>query len=681
MRYGTTLVLAIVVVLAAALIWTYRDQLTGEPKPPEKPAETLPLVEGMRIEDVASATLEETSADGRATTTWALKKSDDAWRLTAPVEFAADRYAVTMLLRAAVEARYRQALEVGGKNRPTLAALGLAPPVFRLTLTTAAADQKPARTVIVEIGRRSAFGEGLYVHLAEEARPGAETAKVVALETADLLEEVRQPIEAYRLRELVNLGQDDLVRIDLDGEKGKARLDRSETDAGRWVLSEPPATRADAETASSLVRAALGARAETFVADQPEDLSLYGLAPPRLTLVLWKKGLEAPKTEPATGKEGKPAKPEPIEAATLRFGAWADLRHEKVYALSSDGKTVVTVDAATWKDLDKGAQDLRDRRVVAIEPRLAARIHVRVPARLASTPAARLTAGGADVAYDLAKGEGGTWTLLVPARAEAKADAEAVEALLGEVAGLKVLYFAEGENQRLAEKFAADGSIRIQLENEPSMRGFEIGKAPEAPLLVKNLQEDWVGRANEKDFNQLRQDWFAYLDKTVFAFDPKEATRITVRTPARSFTLEKKDGAWHAIQTRSFAIEKEDSAWHAIRPTDLKPAADFAVDLVKEIQNLRCSAFRAATKNFKPYNLRTGEITVTVTLAPPQEGAAPREQTFYLAHDDKGKVVGRIEGGDLVFEVSEDLFRLLSGHPLPEPPSTAPAEAEPAGDD
>jgi hypothetical protein len=673
MRYGTTLVLAVVVVLAAALIWTYRDQLTGEPKPPEKPAETLPLVEGMRIEDVASATLEETSADGRVTTKWALKKSDDAWRLTAPVEFAADPYAVAWLLRAAVEARYRQALEVGGKNQPTLAALGLAPPAFRLTLTTEAADRYLARTVALEIGRRSAFGEDLYVHLAEEARPGAETAKVVVLETADLLEEVRQPIEAYRLRELVNLGQDDLVRIDLDGEKGKARLDRSETNAGRWGLSEPLAARADAETASSLVRAALGARAETFVADHPEDLSLYGLAPPRLTLVLWKKGLEAPKTEPATGKEGKPAKPEPIEAATLRFGAWADLRHEKVYALSSDGKTVVTVDAATWKDLDKGAQDLRDRRVVAIEPRLAARIHVRVPARL--------TAGGADVAYDLAKGEGETWTLLVPARPEAKADAEAVEALLGEVADLKVLYFAEGENQRLAEKFAADGSIRIQLENEPSMRGFEIGKAPEAPLLVKNLQEDWVGRANEKDLNQLRQDWLAYLDKTVFAFDPKEATRITVRTPARSFALEKKDGAWHAIQTRSFAIEKEDSAWHAIRPTDLKPAADFAVDLVKEIQNLRCSAFRAATKNFKPYNLRTGDITVTVTLAPPQEGAAPREQTFYLAHDDKGKVVGRIEGGDLVFEVSEDLFRLLSGHPLPESPSTAPAEAEPADDD
>jgi hypothetical protein len=65
MRYTTTLILAVIVFIAAALIYVYRDQLTGEAKPPEKPSETKALIENVKVDDLASATVEERAKDGK----------------------------------------------------------------------------------------------------------------------------------------------------------------------------------------------------------------------------------------------------------------------------------------------------------------------------------------------------------------------------------------------------------------------------------------------------------------------------------------------------------------------------------------------------------------------------------------------------------------------------------------
>ncbi|MBE3100014.1 MAG: DUF4340 domain-containing protein [Planctomycetes bacterium] len=640
MKYTTTLVLAAIVLALAVLIYVYRDQLTGPAKPPERPSETLALLADVKMDDLVSATLEEPAGEGKFKTKVAFKKADGKWRMTEPVDGAADDYEVGRLLRAAVEGKYRQSVEPGAKGQPTLASLGLEPPAFRLVLATAAKGQEPARTITVGVGRRSALGEGLYVRVDDQP-------KAAILERADLLERARDKTNTYRSRDLVALAREDVVRISLDGEKGKAQIDRSDKDKDRWVMAQPMAARVDPEAASSLVRAALGPSAKEFIEDDPKDLARYGLDKPRLTVTLWKQGPppEKPKEEKKDEKAGEKKdekkaeeKPQPVKAATLRFGAGADIKNETVYFLTDDGKHVVSVEASNFKDLDKGPTDLRDKHVLALDTSKATKATVKLPAKLAG--------GAAEIAYELARKDG-TWMLLVAGRPEAKADAAAVEGLLKELADLKVLYFAEGEHADVAKGFAPQGSLRIQVEGEAAEQGFDIGGPGEIPSLLKNLREDWIGRVNEKGFTYLAKGWLDYLDKQVFSFDPKKVKSVAIQTADRKVVLEKKDDAWKMLS-----------------PVEAEPASAFAPDLLDQVQDLRCNKYAAATKDLKPYNLEKPELVCTVTLAPEKEGEKPVEKVLALSHYEKSRIAGRADQGDLVFEVPAAVFAALAGEPL-----------------
>ena len=535
-------------------------------------------------------------------------------------------------------------VEPGAKGQPTLESLDLAPPAYRLTLTTAAKGAAPARTIIVSIGKRSAVGAGLYVRVDDSP-------KVAVLERADILERAEEKTNTYRSRDLITVPRDDVVRIDIEGEKtaekGRVELDLASKEQDRWVLSQPIAARADEEAAGAAVRAATGASARDFIEDSPKDLARYGLDKPRLTVTVWKKGAEAPKPETAAKAEEKaPPKPEPVKAAVLRFGSWADLKHDTVYCLTEDSKHVVTVSASTFKDLNHSAAEIRDKHVLAVEWPKATQITVRIPAKLAE--------GNAEVSYELVK-SGGEWKLKAAGRPEVKADTEAVEGLEKDLSELKVLYYAEGENADLAKSFTPAGAVRVKLEGEPTEKGLEFGGAGEVPSLVKNIREDWVGRFNEKTLTVLRRDCLALIDRQVFKVDPKKVARIAIQTADRKVVLEKKADKWRLIE-----------------PVSEETQPSFVADLFGNLEDLRCEKFVAAAKHalsaaegdFKPYGLDPAEVTCTLTLEPEKKDAKAVEQVLRLGHWEKSKVVGRADSDDLVFQVQSSLFQTVTDEPV-----------------
>lgn len=652
MRYTTTLILAVVVLAAVVLIVIYKDELTGEPEPRQESADALTLLEDLPAGNLTAVTLEEIADDGQARTKATFVRKDDKWRLSEPVDAPADDYEVGQLVREAVEGKYRQTLAAGKTGQPALKALGLDPPAYRLTVTGTPKgkdaekekdkEKTPPKTVVVEIGRKTPVGKGLYVRLADAA-------KVVVLDSADLLDRARKPLKDYRSRNLVDLLRDDVVRIEVEGPKGALRLDRSDDDNQRWVLSKPLAARADSEAVSDILRKALGIMAADFVEDKAKDLAGYGLAEPRLVLSLYKAGKPPEKPKGEDEKKGEADKkdeakaeprPEPVRAAVLKFGASADLKHESVYLTLDDAKAVVTVEAGDFKGLDKGLVDLRDKRVLALEKDRATQVGLRVPAKLAETDK--------DIAYDLAKTDG-KWNVKVEGRPDAPADAAAVDDLLKELQDLKVMYFAEGENADAAKGYKALGSVRVQMAKDSAAGGFEIGgTGADVPALVKNIREDWVGRINPKDLKSLRKDWLELLDRQVLALEPKKATRLAIRAPDRTLVFEQKDGKWAMTD-----------------PAQIDARATFAADRIEDLANLACTKYLAATKDVKPFGLQEGELAVTVTLAPEKDGEKPVEKTLLLAHHKDAKIVGRLAGGDLVFEVPLALFKDFADEPLP----------------
>ncbi|MFO8013602.1 MAG: DUF4340 domain-containing protein [Phycisphaerae bacterium] len=686
MRYTTTLILALVVIAGVVLVAVYYDELTGEgpAEEPDKPTAAKRLIEDIDLDDVTGAILQEKDAEGNLVTRLAVEKTDDdEWRLTEPVTGAADDYTVRQLLRAAVEGRYRDTLDPGAEGQPTLADLALDPPTYRLTLDAVVDAQ--TRTVTLAVGRKAAIGGGVYVRRDGEDR-------VVRFEQDDLLTRARQPLEKFRDTNLVDLVRDEVLRVTIRAPGTTLRLDRAEDEEDRWVLAEPLAARADPDAVSELLRTAVGLIAADFVKDGVQDFGAYGLAEPRLTVTLYTAGKkdedkdegeetkdEAKDEDEAKQKDGeedekKPAEPEP--AVRIAFGGWADLEQESVYARLGDSQTVVSVEKQDFTKLDKSLKDLRDRHVVALDADRAEEVAVDLPADLAD--------GDEPVAYRLTKTDG-TWHVQTEGGEPMKADAGAVDELLEELEGLKVLYFAEGARADAAEGFKPAGSVRLKVEKKAAEVGFEFGaRKDDVPSLVRNLREDWVGRINEKDLEHLGRPWLRMVDKQVMAFDSGRATRLAVRGPDRTAVFEKEDGAWTMTA-----------------PVEEKPKAGFVTDRLDDLKDLQAEKVLAATDDFKTWNLADGQLAVTVTLEPDETEAAaggdadsdageakdegkdeeadeakeeakeeeaadaePAEQTLVLARHEKAKVVGRREGRGLVYELPLSLMKDLASEPL-----------------
>jgi len=702
MRYSTTLILALIVLAAACILYFYRDELTTKPATPPKPTASKPLVEGLEPDDITEATLQETGPDGTRTTKLAITSTGKGkWRLTEPVAGAADEYEIRRLLRAALEGQFRSSFQAGAEGSPTLKDINLEPPAYRLTLKGKGEKDAEPRTILIDIGSTPAVGSGVYVRLDGQG-------EVRVLESADLYDRVRERADKYRDRNLVDLKRDDVVRIELAGEKGKVRLDRAEGDTERWILAKPHA-RADTDTVATLLRTALGLMAADFVKDHVENFDRYGLTEPRLTVTLVaktetdkadeKKDDDQPKEGEKNAKPDEKKKPAETETAlTIAFGGWADLKQQSVYARVGDSTSVVAVEKGDFLKLDKGPTDLRDKHVLGIDTTKALEVRVRVPAALAE--------GNKPLAYDLTKTDG-TWHVKANGHEKMKADPAAVDALLKELGDLKVIYFAEGDDAD-AKAFKATGSVRIQMENETAAAGIEFAtQGGDGPAFVRNIREDWVGRINEKDLVQLKKDWLQMLDKQVLDFDPDRVTRLAIRGPDHTNVFEKKDGQWTMTQ-----------------PIEAEPRAAFVLDRLDDLKALKCEKVLATTQDFEAWNLEQGELAVTVTLKPeetppapapaaetetgkpaekktddetPAEGekaadakpkdaapktdktpagktsetpaadkpATPVEITLILAHSKEAKVVARVVGRDLVYQFPLATLKDLASEPLP----------------
>jgi hypothetical protein len=630
MRYTTTAVLAVLAVAAVVLIIIFWDPLTGKgPKPPET-KQAQPLVKGASADDVETVAVLVRGQDGTYAEKLALRKAEGKWRLTKPVDGPADDYEARRLARAAVEAEYRQAIDLGAGGAPAPASLGLESPRLRVTADLKKTDKHPARTVTIDVGSKSAFGNRLYVRLLDPE-------KVVVLESADLLDRAAEDVATYRSRTFVDLKSEEVVRVDLAGRQGKWRLDRSGEGADRWVLSEPMVARADPEVTDRLLRDALNLRIKAFIADGVQDLAAYGLQEPRLSITLWKKGAEPEKPKAdaeakadAEKPEEKPA-PKPEVAATLTFGSFADLKEKTVHAMAGSSGSVVSVDADTLKDLDKPAAGVRDKHVLALDTKRVTEVRLR----------------NEKGALDLAKKDDG-WVLKVPGREDTKADDEAVDGLLKELKDLKVLYFKDETEPGAAVPDDALG-VRLQLEGEASPRGFLLVLDEKAGSPVRNVREPWVGRLNEKDLVWFRKDWLAYPSKKVLALKTEDASRIIVKTPDREVTLERGE---------------DKKKWKLTAPAEAEADSDAAEGILTELVFLKPKAFIAAASDFGPYGLQEGQVVCTVTLKPAAEGAEPETRVLRLAVQPDGAIYGRAGPSDLVFEVAESVLHKVAAEPL-----------------
>jgi hypothetical protein len=365
MNFKTTLILLVLLVVVGTIVFfTNRSGDTNQTTDTKN--ETERKVLALDTADVEQITVEQPGGEKFTLE----RKGSSPWRLTAPVSAATDTWSVDSLVREVAELKSR--------NRVSLdaAAQGLAKPAYTVTLR-----DKAGKTHTLAVGSRSAIGDTLYVKLDTEDK-----AQVVP---GSLVEQLAKPAMSYRQPKLVETTQDQVEGITV-ARTGEPAIKVDRASFTEWKMTEPMAMSVEPSEVTGLITAVTGMSATEFVAeDAAAKAAQYGLDKPQLIVTLRPK---PPATQPAATQVAAPtvgsstggattkgtaataptSQPAPI---VIRFGRYVDVLKKDVYA-AVEGGPVVKLPVASLENFKKTPLELRDRKLIDIDPESVERVTI-----------------------------------------------------------------------------------------------------------------------------------------------------------------------------------------------------------------------------------------------------------------------------------------------------------------
>ena len=211
------------------------------------------------------------------------KKEDGGWLVTEPKQWAADTERVKDLLDQWTAARIEKFIDDAGTN---LAELGLSPPACRLTLSRLIASaSKEGKGQIV------AAGDDETTLLINDAPRDESGRMLVKLEIENSVYEVSNAIYRavsldplfYRDRDVLSMEPTNVVTITQLAEGRERFVQRDSGDAAFHAVP-PEAGVVDEEAVKDILMAVSRLHVTDYVADNPQDLTPFGLDTPRMTL-------------------------------------------------------------------------------------------------------------------------------------------------------------------------------------------------------------------------------------------------------------------------------------------------------------------------------------------------------------------------------------------------------------
>jgi len=296
----------------------------------------------------------------------ALAKQGDEWRITQPIQAAADSELVTRLLTDLLDSPIGQD---GG-----------------VTITTENQTQyglnKPSVQLVLHGGGKSRtlrYANSVPQRPTERFAVTDEVGKLFTLANHVTDELQDNAADEFRNRRLVRLDADDVRGVTIQSGSETTELRR---DGNTWKIVRPVDAVADESAGGNLASAVVDLEADEFVESNPADLAKYGLDRPRLTIT-------------ATGPSGE---------ETVAFGSSAGDDGGR-YARRQGENVVVTVADFLFDDVNKQYAELRNRNLLTFENDDVTRISLVNPSG----------------AVELEK-QGGAWQMLKPRRVPANAN-------------------------------------------------------------------------------------------------------------------------------------------------------------------------------------------------------------------------------------------------------------------
>ncbi len=427
------------------------------------------------------------------------------WTLVEPVRAETDFDAVDTLVGALDWANARRT--IGGVTAEDRERFGLAEPRLSAWFTVA------ERRVPIVIGGEDPQESGLYLQSDDES-----VAHVVG---RDLFEALDHDASWFRAKELLaDAAPSRAERVTIAGQGGERRLVHRD---GAWWIEAPVEGLASSGTVQEMLRELHDLRAEAFVADDPADLSPYGLDSPAHVV-----SLSRPRADGNATVE-----------ATLAVGRACDEHEGAVYARVGDGP-VVCVDADATAPLATSAEDLRERRLVTARDDEVERIEIVSGNR-------RLELWREERAWKLRSKEG-------PREHEATADRQGVSDLLRSLRDARVRSFAAADADTVRARGLGNPTATLSLHLASDVEDEE--RRAVVTLGLSDAEAAWFRRGDEPvvlALDPAARDLFTtsalpFRERRLVDEDDEEAARLLVRRANEREVVERTDEGWRVTE-------------------------------------------------------------------------------------------------------------------------------------
>lgn len=602
MNSKTTLILVLALLIAVAGIWWLRPESTTHD---DETSEASRQILSLDPDDVTG--FEIKSGDETACS---FEKDDGTWQMTSPIKGPAQSRVVADDVRVLADLKYEKAY--GPKDDPPgddLTSLSKPRRVAKLT-------DKSGKAHVLRIGNQQALSTRTYV-----SREGDD--KVYLVE-ADLNKTLKHKVNDYRGKRVTDINNADVVRIAVTGDESFTAAKES----GGWMIEEPEKGRADLTVINKIINGIANLTVTRFVADKPESLRIYGLEPPKVTVMITTKAKAAGDTSDDSANEGNQTQ--------VAFGSTIE---DTVFAriVGNESAGVFEVRKSVLDSVAPALSAVRDKRVVELVPARAEGI------TLSTQSGESLTLSRDGVNWMIAPA-GPTVPTEVAERA-------AVNDLLNTLRDLKAVGFEETAKP----EFGLDNPrVRIQVSEQGKPDPIELALGGLTPsqtgAYVRNVTEDFIAVIPADAAKKLDVPTVSFHSRDIIDVRPDRVSQIVIRRMSQKIVLQLRDGAWHMTS-----------------PIDAS-ANDTAVkDLVAELASLKGRAVVATGDQRTAFGLMQPMYTVELTITRPSpttmpagddaDTTPPAPETIVLfASRHDGSRYAMLEDGAYIYEVEEKLI-------------------------
>ena len=454
-----------------------------------------------------------------ADTSISLQRIDSTWHITEPFNLEANESAVDNIVNRLQTTDYDRLID---ETPDDLGRFGLADPEVEVTIEL---DDDSSHSLA--LGDGTPVGSNLFVRHGE--------GEAVYTTAADLKDAVNKSLFDLRNRSIMTFNEQEVARLELTAADLDASMQRQPVlsdGIARWKLDKPIEARADADAIGAYLSQLRNdeALAQPSECINDEELSIYGLDTPRLTVRIWTNDDSTISLE--IGNESE----EPVGYYARRIGS----------------ESVFVVPPALFDEAPDSITALRNRTVAEFARDRVNGIELEIDEK-----AVRLTKDGVD------------WKVVSPRLLEG--DTSTVSSLLTATLAMKATDFASGTASATRFGFSSPyARVVFNLEPLPSQDMSTDQPAETITMLIGNetqiepTESDSAAEVDEieepkptvgryitleneptvyvvasDDFSDITVDLFALRSKTLVSFARSDVSRIEISSGTRTYTLTK----------------------------------------------------------------------------------------------------------------------------------------------